>query len=89
MNRRANFAVAPARRTNEAGQRATAFLRLEDADGIVDVIVPREAYAACRAAMRSPLLIVEGRLQKRQSTPVVVAEGFGEVEARHQAQAVR
>jgi error-prone DNA polymerase len=44
--------------------KGTSFIRLEDADGLVDVIVPVAVYAQCRAALRSPFLIVEGVLQR-------------------------
>ena len=37
---------------------------LQDTDGLVDVIVPVAVYAACREALRSPFLIVEGVVQR-------------------------
>jgi error-prone DNA polymerase len=42
----------------------TSFIRLEDAGGLVDVIVPPKVYAECRAALRSVFIVVEGTLQK-------------------------
>jgi error-prone DNA polymerase len=44
--------------------KGTSFIRLEDADGLVDVIVPPAVYAECRQALRSLFLIVEGTLQR-------------------------
>ena len=42
----------------------TSFIRLEDSDGLVDVIVPPQVYAECRAALRSVFIVVEGTLQR-------------------------
>lgn len=44
--------------------KGTSFIRLEDADGLVDVIVPPAVYAECRQALRSMFLIVEGTLRR-------------------------
>ena len=49
--------------------KGTSFIRLEDADGLVDVIVPPAVYAECRQALRSMFLIVEGTL--RRNGPVL------------------
>jgi error-prone DNA polymerase len=49
--------------------KGTSFMRLEDADGLVDVIVPPAVYAECRQALRSMFLIVEGTL--RRNGPVL------------------
>ncbi len=53
--------------------KGTSFLRLEDPDGIVDVIVPPKVYADCREALRSAFIIVEGVLRKSGVTITVVA----------------
>ena len=42
----------------------TSFIRLEDADGLVDVIVPLAVYAECRQALRAAFVVVEGTLQR-------------------------
>jgi len=49
--------------------KGTSFIRLEDADGLVDVIVPPAVYAECRQALKSMFLIVEGTL--RRNGPVL------------------
>jgi error-prone DNA polymerase len=45
--------------------KGTSFVRLEEPDGIVDVIVPPPVYAACREALRSAFMVVEGVLQRQ------------------------
>ena len=47
----------------------TSFLRLEDSDGLVDVIVPPAVYANCRQALRAVFIVVEGTL--RRNGPVI------------------
>jgi error-prone DNA polymerase len=54
--------------------KGTSFLRLEDVDGMVDVIVPPKVYAECRAAMRCVFLVIDGRLQKNGPVLAMVAE---------------
>jgi error-prone DNA polymerase len=49
--------------------KGTSFIRLEEAEGLVDVIVPPAVYAECRQALRSMFLIVEGTL--RRNGPVL------------------
>jgi error-prone DNA polymerase len=44
--------------------KGTSFIRLEDADGLVDVIVPLEVYAQCRQALRAVFVVVDGTLQR-------------------------
>src|SRR5207244_11169392 len=44
--------------------KGTSFIRLEDSDGLVDVIVPPAVYAECRQALRAMFLIVEGTLRR-------------------------
>ncbi len=44
--------------------KGTSFIRLEDADGLVDVIVPPAVYAECRQALRGVFVVVEGILQR-------------------------
>jgi error-prone DNA polymerase len=44
--------------------KGTSFIRLEDADGLVDVIVPPQVYAECREALRGVFVVVEGVLQR-------------------------
>ncbi len=59
--------------------KGTAFIRLEQPDGLIDVIVPAEVYAACRAELRSPFLAIDGVLQRVQPVPSVLARGVKEV----------
>jgi error-prone DNA polymerase len=54
--------------------KGTSFIRLEDADGLVDVIVPPAVYAECRQALRSMFLIVEGTLQRNGPVLSVTAK---------------
>ncbi len=59
--------------------KGTAFIRLEQPDGLIDVIVPAEVYAACRAELRSPFVAIDGVLQRVQPVPSVLARGVKEV----------
>lgn len=59
--------------------KGTAFIRLEQPDGLIDVIVPAEVYAACRAELRSPFVAIDGVLQRVQPVPSVLARGVQEV----------
>lgn len=54
--------------------KGTSFIRLEDSDGLVDVIVPREVYSECRAALRSVFIVVEGTLQRNGPVLSVLAK---------------
>jgi error-prone DNA polymerase len=54
--------------------KGTSFIRLEDPDGIIDVIVPPPVYAACREALRSAFMVVEGVLQRQGPTVSVLAQ---------------
>ncbi len=54
--------------------KGTSFIRLEDADGLVDVIVPPAVYAECRQALRSMFLIVEGTLRRNGPVLSVTAQ---------------
>jgi error-prone DNA polymerase len=53
--------------------KGTSFIRLEDADGLVDVIVPLAVYAQCREALRAAFVVVEGTLQRNGTVISVVA----------------
>jgi error-prone DNA polymerase len=53
--------------------KGTSFIRLEDVDGLVDVIVPPAVYAECRAALRGVFVVVEGVLQRNGPVISVVA----------------
>ncbi len=59
--------------------KGTAFIRLEQPDGLIDIIVPAEVYAACRPALRSPFLAIDGVLQRVQPVPSLVARDVREV----------
>jgi error-prone DNA polymerase len=54
--------------------KGTSFIRLEDADGLVDIIVPPAVYAECRQALRSMFLIVEGTLRRNGPVLSVTAQ---------------
>ena len=54
--------------------KGTAFIRLEQPDGLIDVIVPIEVYAAYREALRAPFLAIDGVLQRVQPVPSLVAK---------------
>ena len=54
--------------------KGTSFIRLEDADGLVDVIVPPAVYAECREALRSAFVVVEGTLQRNGPVLSIVAK---------------
>jgi error-prone DNA polymerase len=55
--------------------KGTAFLRLEQPDGLIDVIIPASVYADYRGALRgSAFLAIDGRLQRITPVPSVVAE---------------
>ncbi len=51
----------------------TAFLALEDEGGLIDVVLKPGVYEASRKALRSPFVVVEGRLQKRGQAISVLA----------------
>ncbi len=59
--------------------KGTAFIRLEQPDGLIDVIVPAEVYAAQRPALRSPFLAIDGVLQRVEPVPSIVARDVREV----------
>ena len=50
-----------------------AFLALEDEGGLINVVLRPEVYEASRKALRSPFVVVEGRLQKRGQAISVLA----------------
>ncbi len=50
------------------------FIRLEAPEGMIEVIIPPEVYAACREALRMGFLVVEGALQKQPTMLAVVAQ---------------
>jgi len=55
--------------------KGTAFLRLDEPEGIVDVIVPAAVFQAFRAVLlSSAFLVIEGRLRKQAATVSVTAE---------------
>jgi error-prone DNA polymerase len=53
--------------------KGTSFIRLEEPDGLVDVIVPPAVYAECRAALRGLFVVVEGILQRNGPVISVLA----------------
>jgi error-prone DNA polymerase len=63
--------IASAQRPPTA--RGTAFLALEDEGGLINVVLKPQVYEASRPALKSPFVVVEGRLQKRGQAISVVA----------------
>lgn len=53
--------------------KGTAFLALEDEGGLINVVLRPEVYEASREALRSPFMVVEGRLQRRDQAISVLA----------------
>lgn len=52
------------------------FSVVEDADGLVEVIVPPDVYERCREALRGPFVVVEGMLQKIRGAISVKAQSI-------------
>jgi DNA polymerase III alpha subunit len=63
--------IASAQRPPTA--KGVAFLALEDEGGLINVVLRPEVYEASRKALRSPFVVVEGRLQKRGKAISVLA----------------
>ncbi|MBE9508084.1 MAG: hypothetical protein IMY86_08525 [Chloroflexi bacterium] len=53
--------------------RGTAFLALEDEGGLINVVLKPKVYEASRRALKSPFVVVEGRLRKRGQAISVLA----------------
>ena len=53
--------------------KGTAFLALEDEGGLINVVLRPKVYEASRKALKSPFVVVEGRLQKRRQAISVLA----------------
>jgi error-prone DNA polymerase len=53
--------------------RGVAFLALEDQWGLVNIVLQPDVYDGSRQALRSPFVVVEGQLQKRNGAITVVA----------------
>jgi len=63
------------------------FLTLEDEDGLINVIVRPEVYLAYRQIIRlEPLLVVEGKLQRRDGVANIVAEKLSPLRRTNQCQ---
>jgi error-prone DNA polymerase len=62
--------IASAQRPPTA--KGTAFLALEDEGGLINVVLRPKVYEASRKMLRSPFVVVEGRLQKRGQAISVV-----------------
>jgi error-prone DNA polymerase len=60
--------------------KGTAFLALEDEGGLVNVVLKPEVYEAHRRALRSPFVVVEGKLQRRGQAISVLARRVVAVE---------
>ena len=53
--------------------KGTAFLALEDEQGLINVVLRPEVYEASRKALKSPFVVVEGQLQKRGQATSIMA----------------
>ena len=53
--------------------RGTAFMALEDEGGLINVVLKSKVYEASRKALRSPFVVVEGRLQRQGQAISVLA----------------
>jgi error-prone DNA polymerase len=53
--------------------KGTAFLALEDERGLINVVLRPEVYEASRVAWRSPFVVVDGVLQKRNGAISILA----------------
>ena len=52
-----------------------AFLTLEDEEGLINVILRPDIYGAYRQIVRlSPLIVIEGRVEKKEGLRNVMAE---------------
>jgi len=51
----------------------TAFLALEDEGGLINVVLRPQVYEASRQALKSPFVVVEGRLQRRGQAISILA----------------
>jgi error-prone DNA polymerase len=60
--------------------KGTAFLALEDEGGLVNVVLKPEVYEAHRKVLRSPFVVVEGKLQRRGQAISVLARKVVAVE---------
>jgi error-prone DNA polymerase len=54
--------------------KGVAFLALEDEGGLTNVVIHPKVYEESRKALRSPFLMVQGRLQRRDEAINVVAQ---------------
>ena len=64
--------------------KGTAFLALEDEGGLVNVVLKPEVYEAHRKVLRSPFVVVEGKLQRRGQAINVLARKVVAVEMREE-----
>jgi error-prone DNA polymerase len=62
--------------------KGTAFLALEDEGGLINVVLRPEVYEAHHEALRSPFVVVEGKLQRRGQAISVLARRVGAVAVR-------
>ncbi len=54
--------------------KGTAFLRLEERDGLMDVIIPSQVFIECRQSLSAAFVVVEGTLQSKGMTTAIVAK---------------
>jgi len=53
--------------------RSSPFLALEDEGGLIGVVLRPRVYEASRKALKSPFVVVDGRLQRRGQAISVLA----------------
>jgi error-prone DNA polymerase len=68
-------------RQRPATANGVTFMLLEDETGTINVIIPVPIYERCRAAVRAePLVLVEGRLERREGVTNVIAANVRRLE---------
>ena len=68
-------------RQRPATAKGVTFLLLEDETGTTNLIVPPPVYERCRAAVRAePLVLAEGKLERREGVTNVVCDRVGRLE---------
>ena len=68
-------------RQRPATARGITFMQLEDEQGTINLIVPPPVYECCRLAVRAePLVLAEGRLERREGVTNVVVEAVRRLE---------
>nr|MBA2256950.1 hypothetical protein [Thermoleophilaceae bacterium] len=68
-------------RQRPATAKGVTFILLEDEHGTINLIVPPPVFERCRAAVRTePIVMVDGRLERREGTMNVVVSDLWRLE---------